>query len=106
MNEYQEQYENRRKEVLDFLDESIDALKQQERDGEDFTSSIKKLRSNVADGLFSIVLVGEFSSGKSTFLNALMRRRILPTFSDEATATVNFLCHTSSAPDGEAGIVY
>ena len=35
-----------------------------------------------------------------------MRRRILPTFSDEATATVNFLCHTSRAPDGEAGIVY
>lgn len=106
MNEYQEQYENRRKEVLDFLDESIDALKQQEREGDDFTSSLKKLRSNVADGLFSIVLVGEFSSGKSTFLNALMRRRILPTFSDEATATVNFLCHTSLAPDGEAGIVY
>lgn len=106
MNEYQEQYENRRKEVLDFLDESIDALEQQERDGEDFTSYLKKLRSNVADGLFSIVLVGEFSSGKSTFLNALMRRRILPTFSDEATATVNFLCHTSRAPDGEAGVVY
>lgn len=106
MNEYQEQYENRRKEVLDFLDESIDALKQQEREGDDFTSFIKTLRSNVADDLFSIVLVGEFSSGKSTFLNALMRRRILPTFSDEATATVNFLCHTSRAPDGEAGIVY
>lgn len=106
MNEYQEQYENRRKEVLDFLDESIDALKQQEREGDDFTSSLKTLRSNVADDLFSIVLVGEFSSGKSTFLNALMRRRILPTFSDEATATVNFLCHTSRAPDGEAGIVY
>ena len=67
MNEYQEQYENRRKEVLDFLDESIDALKQQERDEEDFTSFIKTLRSNVADDLFSIVLVGEFSSASPLF---------------------------------------
>lgn len=106
MNDYQEQYESRRKEVLDFLDESIKALKAQEREGEDLTSSIHKLRDNVAEGLFSIVLVGEFSSGKSTFLNALMRRRILPSFSDEATAAVNFLCHTSRAPNGEAGIIY
>ena len=46
---------------------------------------------------FSIVIVGEFSVGKSTFLNALMGEKILPSYSDETTATVTFLKHKGKA---------
>ncbi len=73
---------------------------------QDTVTALKSYRRNVEDGLFSIVLVGEFSAGKSTFLNALMHKRILPSFTSETTATVNFLRHTSQAPNNEAGIVY
>lgn len=104
MNEYKEQYEERKKQVLTFLNQSIQIF--QNRNQADVAAPLEKLRDNVANGLFSIVLVGEFSAGKSTFLNALMHRRILPSFTSETTATVNFLCHRSRAPHGEAGIVY
>ena len=56
--------------------------------------------------MFSIVTVGEFSAGKSTFLNALMHKAVLPSFSTETTATVNFLRHKDMAEPGQAGVVY
>ena len=55
---------------------------------------------------FSIVIVGEFSVGKSTFLNALMGEKILPSYSDETTATVTFLRHKSKADNEQKGKVY
>ncbi len=67
-------------------------------------NSLSKIIQDVKDGIFSIVVIGEFSAGKSTFLNALMGERLLPSFIKETTATTNFLRHTK---DGscESGIV-
>lgn len=105
MNTYREDYEVRKKEVEAYLTQTIECLEMQEGTEETVTA-LKAYRRNVAEGLFSIVLVGEFSAGKSTFLNALMHKRVLPSFSGETTATVNFLRHVSQAPNQEAGIVY
>ncbi|MBE6842569.1 MAG: GTP-binding protein [Ruminococcus sp.] len=55
---------------------------------------------------FSIVIVGEFSVGKSTFLNALMGEKILPSYSDETTATVTFLKHKGKADNQQKGRVF
>lgn len=66
----------------------------------------EKLKENLENGEFSIVVVGEFSAGKSTLLNALMGQRILPSFTNETTATVNFLRHKDRAINGEVGRVY
>lgn len=66
----------------------------------------QSLQKNLEDGEFSIVVVGEFSAGKSTLLNALMGQKILPSFSGETTATVNFLRHKDRATQGERGKIY
>ncbi|MEQ8198512.1 MAG: dynamin family protein, partial [Clostridiaceae bacterium] len=58
------------------------------------------------DDEFSIVLVGEFSAGKSTFLNALIGERLLPSFTNETTATINYLRHKNKSLNGEEGRVY
>lgn len=105
MNTYKEDYDARKEKVLEYLSQTIQFLEGQ--DGtEETVTALRDYRHNVEEGLFSIVLVGEFSAGKSTFLNALMHKRVLPSFTSETTATVNFLRHTSQAPNQEAGIVY
>ena len=53
--------------------------------------AMEKLATDTENGKFAITVVGEFSAGKSTFLNALMKDRYLPSYSKETTATVNFL---------------
>lgn len=105
MNTYKEDYDARKAKVAGYLSQTIQFLDSQDGTAET-AAALKAYQRNVEDGLFSIVLVGEFSAGKSTFLNALMHKRILPSFTSETTATVNFLRHTSQAPNHEAGIVY
>ena len=103
-NEHLVRYEERKEKIISLLDDAGNYLR--ENDKPEDAESMFKLKADVEKNLFSVVLIGEFSAGKSTFLNALMRKRILPSFSNETTATVNFLRHTSQAPNGEKGIVY
>jgi len=103
-NEYMKKHGERKEKILALLDDASRYIAAQEK--REDAQALQKLRENIAEGLFSIVLVGEFSAGKSTFLNALMHKYMLPSFSKETTATVNFLRHASKAPNGEKGIVY
>lgn len=50
-----------------------------------FSDEIKDIEDMYNDNIFKVVVIGEFSSGKSTFLNALIGRRILYSDIDEAT---------------------
>src|SRR5713101_2032665 len=44
---------------------------------EQFEKKLKTVRENL-ENLFSIVFIGEFSTGKSSIINALLGERILP----------------------------
>lgn len=90
--------------VLDLLDQTRQFYVDNDdaKHGDAFRDLHEKLKNNE----YSIVVVGEFSVGKSTFLNALMGKRMLPSFKSETTATVNFLRHTDEAKHGEAGCVH
>ena len=63
--------------------------------------AFNELSEKTKDGRFSIIVVGEFSAGKSTFLNALMREKYLDSFSSETTANINFLKSVKDSPSGK-----
>lgn len=52
---------------------------------------------------FHLVVVGEFNHGKSSFVNALLGRNVLPAGVTPTTAVIHHITH---APDPEARIVY
>ena len=97
-------YADRKNQVLELL-ENTKRYYEQEED-QDHAEVFSNLYHDLENGEFSIVVVGEFSAGKSTLLNALMGKRILPSFSNETTAAVNFLRHSDKAACGEAGKVF
>lgn len=102
--QYKKEYQERKERLLAFLDRTIVYLEQKE---DDQAETLQQMRNNIEQELFSIVLVGEFSTGKSMFLNAMMHRKLLPSWNGETTATVNFLRHTSKAPAADVkGVVY
>ena len=84
-----DRYEERKASVISFLENTISFC---EKHGDDkFVDILKEKKLETENHKFSIVVVGEFSAGKSTFLNALMGEKYLPSFSNETTASVNFL---------------
>lgn len=70
-------------------------------DKDDYIKAFDELTEKTRDGRFSIIVVGEFSAGKSTFLNAIMREKYLDSFSSETTANINFLKSVNDSPTGK-----
>ncbi len=104
MSDYKEKHIEKKKAILKCLNEAEKFFTENNyvHGADVIADSINKLES----GEFTIAVVGEFSSGKSTLLNALMGEKILPSFTDETTATVNFLRHKEHATEGECGEVF
>lgn len=67
-----------------------------------FEPQLKHLRGRLEDDEFRIAVVGEFSSGKSTFINALLGRDILQHATTETTAVLTRIINTAPA-DPRAG---
>ena len=82
-NEYKIEYIQRKNDVMDFLNQSIQVMEALEK--KDEADNLRVFYNNVEKNVFSIVVVGEFSAGKSTILNAMMHKKALPTFSTETT---------------------
>ena len=86
---YREQHKERKAQVVGIIEKAKECC---ELLGyTDKVEIFEELKRATEEDEFSIVVVGEFSAGKSTFLNALMGKCYLPSFTSETTATVNFL---------------
>lgn len=97
-----DEYNGYKNEVIAILEEAQGFYESQ---GE--VKAVSSIRDNIEvinSGEFEVVVVGEFSAGKSTFLNALMREKYLPSFTKVTTATINYL--RNAAESEYPGIAY
>lgn len=77
-------YKEVKKEVIDSLEDLINIYNEYGSYNERITELIEKLRSDN----FQIIVLGEFSRGKSTFINALLNKNILPSNILPTTAVI------------------
>ena len=56
-----------------------------------YINSLGLILDKLKSDNFKVLVVGEFSTGKSTFLNAILKQSILPTDVSETTATINII---------------
>ena len=52
-------------------------------------NALKDLKAIVESSTFKVLVLGEFNTGKSTFINALLGQEILPSYATPATAIIN-----------------
>ncbi|MEK4230204.1 dynamin family protein [Solibacillus sp. FSL H8-0538] len=98
MNQHLQQHQQRKDALISLLNRSKEYFHAIGEDGK--VSSLNQFVTDLTNGDFSIVIVGEFSAGKSTFLNAVMGDRYLPSFTSETTATINYIKHPTKSPNG------
>lgn len=60
-----------------------------------FREELARLKERMQDDVFRIAVVGEFSSGKSTFINALLGKDVLSHASKETTAVLTQIVNVS-----------
>lgn len=65
---------------------------------ENAANTAQKIKTRLADEAFHLVVVGEFSRGKSTFVNALLGRQILPSSKNPTTAIISKIVY-GDTPD-------
>lgn len=80
----------------------ISQLKQM-RGFNQFTDSLESKVNSYRNRAFTVALFGAFSAGKSSFANALIGERILPSSPTPTTATINKIAPTTS--DKKHGLV-
>ncbi len=78
------------------------------RKNQEMLSDLEKLKNRVQDDTFRIAVVGEFSSGKSTFINAILGKDLLSHAVNETTAVITRICHVDKTDErlGFCDIVY
>ena len=84
---------NLREICLDILNELLS--KEYIKDYPEFSDSFLGLKSRLLDDEFRLAVVGEFSSGKSTFINALIGKDILKHGREETTASITRIVNVS-----------
>jgi len=76
---------------------------------ENIIERLKGFKQELEEEKFTVAVFGYFSTGKSTFLNALMRTNKLPMDEDRATATFTRLRHcdeNEDFDDGDMQVIY
>ncbi|HEX3019877.1 MAG TPA: dynamin family protein [Chitinispirillaceae bacterium] len=58
-----------------------------------YVAQIKELRSRLSRGQLHLAVLGQFNRGKSTFINALIRQKILPTSVLPVTSVPTFISY-------------
>lgn len=74
---------------LDFLEKIAEKYILEKDDKGNFNSILSATKRKQNDKLLNMSVVGEFSSGKSTFINALMRNELLSSCSLQGTTVAN-----------------
>lgn len=59
-------------------------------------AALQELKQDVENDFFTVVVLGEFKRGKSTFINALLQKELLPTDVLPETATINALMYNDT----------
>ncbi len=83
------------KDHLDFAEALLSGILLNDKDRSQWEERLEQIRERIKDSRYRLAVVGEFSSGKSTFINALLRDELLPSAVTVTTATVTHLSHAS-----------
>lgn len=80
-----------RREVVDLIRRQIAVISSMEGEAqhERWLERLAELASMVETDSFKVIILGQFSRGKSTIINALLGQNVLPSYATETTAIIN-----------------
>lgn len=86
-------YQNKKVELIEFI-RVIESEKWEGNSVNSLVNDISDLKSVIENDFFTVVVLGEFKRGKSTFINSLLGSELLPSNVTPTTATINALMYS------------
>lgn len=83
--------------VIQSVIQSLQELKAVRNFG--FSGDLEHIRERIRDHTFKLAVVGEFSSGKSTFINSVIGRDLLSHAVDETTAAITYIYNVDESDE-------
>ena len=87
MNENLQRYQKNKQELTEILEETIRIFQEMGDDAK--VQRLSEFKEKVQSDNFKVLVMGEFKRGKSTFINALLKEKVLPAYSKPCTAVIN-----------------
>ena len=87
MNENLQRFQNNKQVLSGLLEETIQIF--QGMGDEAIVQRFSEFKDKVQADNFKVLVMGEFKRGKSTFINALLREKVLPAYTKPCTAVIN-----------------
>ena len=107
-----QEYQARREAMIGFLD-NAKALLAEAGGSQINQDTLEEVKQRLINDTFKVLIIGEFKRGKSTFINALLGKKILPSaakpctaiisevkYGEEEKAIIHFRKDVTSLPDG------
>jgi GTP-binding protein EngB required for normal cell division len=82
---------DQRLKVAGLINQQIDVIKELDTSNlaDKWLSQLDALAERVQSDSFKVLVLGQFNRGKSTFINALLAEKVLPTYATPTTAVIN-----------------
>lgn len=86
-----EEFRGMRENAKQYIKNAEQLLQKDEDVYRDQIQVLREMESKLSTDAFNVLVVGEFSSGKSTLINGILGKPLLPTHVSPTTATINII---------------
>lgn len=81
-----QQDQNQFSEILSYLQQKLPMFRMETTQQEDFRQRLQEIQRRLEDPYFNLAIIGDFSSGKSSFINGIIHQELLKTATLATTA--------------------
>lgn len=92
-------YESKKKQLFGILDECSQQAASLGKPGSLFIDKVNRIKSKLNGNAFRVLVLGAFNNGKSTFINALLGKKFLPTSNLPCTLAISSIKYSEYGND-------
>ena len=92
-----EEFRSLRESAVGYMQEIRQLLSKEGETYQEYVCVLQQMEQKLSSDAFDVLIVGEFSSGKTTLINGILGKAMLPTHISPTTAVINIIRYRLSS---------
>ena len=90
-----EEFRSLRESAVEYMQEIRQLLSREGETYQEYVCVLQQMEQKLSSDAFDVLIVGEFSSGKTTLINGILGKAMLPTHISPTTAVINIIRYSA-----------